>query len=66
MGALTAIKMDAAWELPSGLSSGAGNQRSYGSKNLVGGNGTALDSSKVSAGMTVIDTTGTPGYLTAD
>lgn len=65
MSSLTTIKVDSTWELPSGLSSSAKNQCFYGSKNLVGGNGTAFDSSKVSADMAVIDTTDTPGYLTA-
>lgn len=65
MSSLTIIKVDSTWELPSGLSSSAKNQCFYGSKSLVGGNGTAFDSSKVSADMAVIDTADTPGYLTA-
>lgn len=65
MTALTTIKVDSTWALPGGLSSSAKNQCFYGSKNLVGGNGTAYDSSKVSADMAVIDKDGQAGYLTA-
>lgn len=65
MTALTTIKVDPTWELPSGLSSFNKGQCFYGDTSLVGGNGTAFDSSKVSADMAVIDTADTPGYLTA-
>jgi hypothetical protein len=64
MDALTTIKVDSTWTLPSGLSSSAKLSCFYGSTKLVGGNGTAYDSSKVSADMAVIDTADTPGYLT--
>lgn len=62
---LTTIRVDSTWELPGGLSSGAKASCFYGSKSLVGGNGTAYDSSKVSADMAVIDKDGQAGYLTA-
>lgn len=65
MDALTTIKVDSTWELPSGLSSVNKASCFYGDKSLVGGNGTAYDSSKTSADMAVIDTANTPGYLTA-
>ncbi|MGI6535110.1 MAG: hypothetical protein ACOX12_01635 [Eggerthellaceae bacterium] len=65
MDALTTIKVDSTWTLPSGVSSVNKGQCFYGDKGLVGGNGTVYDSSKVSADMAVIDTADTPGYLTS-
>lgn len=65
MSSLATIKVDPTWELPSGISSSNKVQCFYGDKQLVGGNGTAFDSSKASADMAVIDTADTPGYLTA-
>lgn len=62
---VTTIKVDSTWVLPSGLSSFNKASCFYGSTKLVGGNGTAFDSSKASADMAVIDTADTPGYLTA-
>lgn len=65
MSALTTIKVDSTWQLPRWLSSGKKLTCFYGSKSLVGGNGADYNSSKVSAGMAVIDTADKPGYLTA-
>jgi hypothetical protein len=65
MDALTTIKVDSTWELPSRISSSNKGQCFYGDKSLVGGNGTVFDSSKVSADMAVINTADTAGYLTA-
>lgn len=48
MVALTTIMLNFTWELPIGMSSSAKNQCYCGSKSLVGGNGTAFDSSKFS------------------
>lgn len=65
MDALTTIKVDSTWALPSGLSSFNKASCFYGSTKLVGGNGTAFNSSKVSADMAVIDKDGQAGYLAA-
>ncbi len=60
--ALTTIYADPAWELPSGAT---GNQCFYSCKALVGGNGTAWDSTKTSYKYCVIDRDEQEGYLTA-
>mgnify|MGYP007007937218 CR=1 FL=1 len=61
--ALTAILVDLTWALPT--SGVLGVQTFYGSKALVGGNGTAWSSSIVGYKYSVIDAAGSPGYLTA-
>lgn len=63
MSALTTIYVDADWKLPSTISNKTATF--CGDKALVGGNGTAFDSSKTSADMAVIDKDGQEGYLTA-
>jgi hypothetical protein len=63
MSALTTIYVDSDWTLPGSFTSKSSTF--YSDKNLVGGNGTAFDSSKTSAEYAVIDTDDTPGYLTA-
>ena len=63
MSALTTIYVDSDWELPSSISNKTATF--YGDKALVGGNGTAFDSSKTSADMAVVDKEGQEGYLTA-
>lgn len=50
-------------ELPSKGISGFGTF--YGCTALVGGNGTAFDSSRTSGTMMRVDAEGMPGYLTA-
>ena len=60
---LVTIYADSSWTLPlSGLS---GSQTFYNCTSLVGGNGTAYSSSKISYTYMRIDATGTPGYLTS-
>ena len=55
--------MNANPELPSKGISGFGTF--YGCTALVGGNGTAFDSSRTSGTMMRVDAEGMPGYLTA-
>lgn len=62
---LTTITVDSTWALPSGLTTTNKANCFYGCTSLVGGNGTAWDSSKVSADMAVIDKDEQEGYLTA-
>lgn len=60
---LVTIWADAGWALPgSGLT---GPQCFYNCNSLVGGNGTAWESSKTGYAYLRIDAAGTPGYLTA-
>ena len=61
-GSLTTIYADASWALPAGVS---GMGTFYNDTRLVGGNGTAYSSSAYGYARIVIDTVGTPGYLTA-
>lgn len=60
---LASILVDSTWELPSKGLSGLGTF--YNCTALVGGNGTAYDSSKTSYAMMRIDKEGQAGYLTA-
>ncbi len=62
-GALKTILVDADWALPkSGVS---GLATFYNCKAIVGGNGTAYDSSKTGYAMMKVDVAGSAGYLTA-
>lgn len=60
---LASILVDSTWELPSKGLSGLGTF--YNCTALMGGNGTAYDSSKISYAMMRIDKEGQAGYLTA-
>ena len=62
--ALEVILVDADWTLPKSGLSGMGTF--YNCKSLVGGNGTAYDSSKYRYAMMRVDVPGTAGYLTAN
>ena len=59
---LTTITVDPTWSVSA---SASGFGMFSGCKMLVGGNGTAYDSSKSDQKMMVIDKEGQPGYLTA-
>ena len=60
---LVTIYADSSWALPSsGLS---GSQTFYNCNSLVGGNGTTYANSRTGYTYMRVDTTGTPGYLTA-
>lgn len=58
---LTTILVDAAWALPAGAS---GYGAFAGCTSLVGGNGTVYDASRTGASMAIVDSAGSPGYLT--
>ena len=60
--ALTTIYVDSTWALPAGAS---GMGTFYNCRNIVGGNGTVYSASAYGYARMVIDTAGTPGYLTA-
>lgn len=59
---LVTIYVDSTWALASGAS---GMATFYNCGQIVGGNGTVYSSSAYGYARMVIDTAGTPGYLTA-